>query len=54
MWWNREYEDEFSSFELRDQWAKKFPIKDRPANWAKAWSKWTNKTRDEVIKSTYK
>ncbi len=56
MWWSNDYiYDNYSSnIEMRDKWAVKFPIEDRPKNWAKAWSKWTNKTRDEVIKNTYK
>lgn len=36
-----------------DYLARKFPINEREANWNKHWSKWTNKTRQQVIEMTY-
>lgn len=38
---------------LVDKWDQKVPLSEREANWAKSWSKWANKTREEVIKLTY-
>lgn len=37
---------------LIDKWQQKVPLAEREANWAKHWSKWADKTREQVIEMT--
>lgn len=37
---------------INHSWEKKFPLHEREANWANAWSKWASKSRSEVIEMT--
>lgn len=52
MWWNKDYDIDVSTFQLRETWGKRFPTEYRPIRWAKSWSKWANKSRQEVIEMT--
>lgn len=58
MWWTNDWiyssYPYASNIEVRNQWAIKFPLDERPANWAKCWSKFTNKTRQQVIQESYR
>jgi hypothetical protein len=35
-----------------DKWTERFPLSKREQDWAKSWSKWANKSREEVIQMT--
>lgn len=39
--------------DFAEKWQQRVPLSEREANWAKSWSKWTNKTRQQVIELTY-
>lgn len=56
MWWSNDYiyDNYRSNIDLRDQWAIKFPLNERPANWAKCWAKFSNKTRQQIVQSSYR
>ena len=37
---------------LIDKWEERVPLHYRESNWAKHWSKWAGKTREQVIEMT--